>query len=248
MHGQLQGRRRDDQVAEDEILKPCVLFCCRHAAIVILAVDRLDGLASGIAERQRSEVRGLEFHGHTTAPLVFFETVHEEEQVVAERLWQRRRHAELLRVALEQLRLQRHVDGQIGIGRHARVVERKHEAVDEEDPFEAGWIQVRRHRDAIGHRGLDAEAIKNAVEIRGAWPLTPEAGLPVHQPTPVRAIHVGVREAEQGARRCAGFRILRAQAQRRRARRRRRNIHVGIVGKCRMRVMVEDLDARDLRQ
>ena len=68
------------------------------------------------------------------------------------------------------------------------------------------------------------------------------------QPPAVRAFHVAERKAEQRACRRARLRVVVAQAERRAAGRRRRNVDVRVAGKCRMRVVIEQLDPLDLRQ
>ena len=218
----------------------------------------------GSSNEQRPEIRRFELHRDAAALLAVLDRPRHEREVVVERRRQRRcrrrsrrrcrgracsarsarRLSELPLVALQHLRLQRHVDRLVAVARRERgVVERKHEAVDEEHPLEARGIEVVSHRDAVGGRRLDADAVEDVVEVLRAWLCLLQRGFLVDQPLRVRAFRVGEREPEERARRGDRLGVVVAQAQRRAAGRRRCGVDVRIVWKRRMRVVIEHLDA-----
>ena len=159
-----------------------------------------------------------------------------DERQVAGEIGRRRGQAGLLAETLQQLRLIRHEGGLVGVARRQpAVVERKQHRIDVEHPLEARRIEVGGHRDPVGDRRLDAQLVEDRVEILR---------------TRVASFFscALLSDAEQRLVRRGPVRIARRQPQRQRAFGHRRRIDFLIVGEAGMGVVVEDLDARDLRQ
>ena len=248
VHREMQPAGLDDDVAKNEILECLVLRHRRHAAAVILLVDCPDRVTRWIVERQRAEVRGFELHCDTSALLAVLQRPRNEGEIFRERRRQRA-STDLLRISLEQLCLERHVRRLVGVtGREPEVVERKHEAVDEEHPLEPRRIEVVGHGHAVRHRRLDADAIEDVIEILRAFELVLEGRLLIDQPFRVAAAQIRKRKPKQRPCCCDWLGVVLAHAQRRRAWRRRRRIDIRIIGERRVRMVIEDLDAFDLRQ
>ena len=154
----------------------------------------------------------------------------------------------LLHPAVQHLFLQRDVDLLVAIaGALALVVERPHERIGEKHPGKALGIEIVGHHGPVGHALLDIQLVEQVGKIRVALRLL-QFSFFLHQPLGVfrREVVVGIAEQRLGCGHQLGIRI--ARAQRGAARRRSHGIDIGIVGKARMRVMIEDGNLFDLRQ
>src|SRR5579863_8195200 len=94
--------------------------------------------------------------------------------------------------------LQRNVDALIGIaGGLVFVIERPHERVGEEYPWEALGIEVAGHHGAVGDRAFGIELVENHVEVRRTGVLLFEFRFFRDQPFGVFRGEVGVGITEQ---------------------------------------------------
>jgi len=168
VHRQVQPPRLARHVAEEKVLQRRIIRRGRIAAAGPAVVHRRRLGLRGVAERQRAQVRDLEFQRHRAAAGHALERRrHHARQVFRER-GRDPLGARLAQVPAQQLFLAR-VEAAV-VRAHAlatRVGERKEERVRERHPAEAAGRQPGSHRHAVGQHGLDVQPVQHPAGVRG---------------------------------------------------------------------------------